>query len=214
MSAYYVIFQFSHAYTRLFSPWITKRLQNVFNVVTKQRQNWNIERIMQFFRIAAYVQITRLYSFGALCGLCILPYINGLRSALVGEYSSLGCLCILGLYGRWESESVGVFDGFVFISVCVDVRLFVNVFIYYNCMGCLSVCVYGVYMIVCALVSACCLGGDWWNMATIRRELNLFVNWYCDCMCICMCLYECICKCIWLWLWIWKMFMYMIYSSS
>ena len=32
-------------------------LQNIFNVVTKQRQSWNTERIMQFFRIAAYVQV-------------------------------------------------------------------------------------------------------------------------------------------------------------
>ena len=52
---------------------------------------------------------------GALCGLCILPYINGLRSALVSEYSSLGCLCGLGLYGHLGRESVSVFDGFVYL---------------------------------------------------------------------------------------------------
>ena len=39
-----------------------------------------------------------------------------------------------------------MFDGFVFVGV--DLRLFVGVLIYYNCMGCLSVCVYGVCMIV------------------------------------------------------------------
>ena len=38
-----------------------KRLQNVFNVVTKQRQDRNTERIIQFFKIAAYVQFAKLY---------------------------------------------------------------------------------------------------------------------------------------------------------
>ena len=42
-------------------------------------------------------------------------YINGLWSALVGEYSLLGCLYDVGLYGRLESESVSVFDGFVYL---------------------------------------------------------------------------------------------------
>ena len=41
MSAYYVKFYFPHAYTRQFCPTNYKRLQNVFNVVTKQRQSWN-----------------------------------------------------------------------------------------------------------------------------------------------------------------------------
>ena len=53
---------------------------------------------------------------GTLCGLCILPYINGLRSALVGvAYQAV--LCGIGLYGHLGRESVSVFDGFVFISV-------------------------------------------------------------------------------------------------
>ena len=82
---------------------------------------------MQFFRIAAYVQITRLYSFGALCGFYILPYINGLRSALVGvAYQAV--LCGIGLYGHLGRESVSVFDGFVFISV--DVKYIIH----YKCM--------------------------------------------------------------------------------
>ena len=41
------------------------------------------------------------------------PYINGLWSALVGEYSLSGCLCGVGLYEHLERESVSVFDGFV-----------------------------------------------------------------------------------------------------
>ena len=53
---------------------------------------------------------------GALCGLCIFAlYINGLWSALVGEYSLSGCLYVFGLYGSLESESVSVFDGLVYL---------------------------------------------------------------------------------------------------
>ena len=39
---------------------------------------------MQFFKIAAYVQIARLYGlvYYAACAFC--PYMHGLRSALVG----------------------------------------------------------------------------------------------------------------------------------
>ena len=59
----------------------------------------------------------------AACVFC--SYINGLRSALVGEYSSLGCLCVLGLYGHLWRESVSVFDGFcVFVSV--DVKYIIH----------------------------------------------------------------------------------------
>ena len=51
---------------------------------------------------------------GALCGLCILPYINGLRSALVGV-AGQAVLCVLGLYGHLWRESVSVFDGIVYL---------------------------------------------------------------------------------------------------
>lgn len=142
---------------------------------------------MQFFRIAAYVQVAQLYGLVhyAACTFCHIEMACGLLLLVSIAYRAV--LCVIGLYGRWENESVSVFDGFVFISV--DVNLFVNVFIYYNCMGRLSV---RVYMIVCALVSACCLGGDWWSMAAIRRELNLFVNCFfvivdiyvCDNVCV------------------------------
>ena len=70
---------------------------------------------MQFFRIAAYVQIVQSYGLVhyAACAFC--PYINGLRSALVGvAYQAV--LYSLGLYGRLrerERESVSVFDGLV-----------------------------------------------------------------------------------------------------
>ena len=43
-----------------------------------------------------------------------LPYIHGLRLALVGvAYQAV--LCGLGLYGRLENESVSVFDGLVYL---------------------------------------------------------------------------------------------------
>ena len=62
---------------------------------------------------------------GALCGLCILPYINGLRSALVSEYSLSSCLYGVGLRRYLRRESVSVFDGFcVFVSV--DVKYIIH----------------------------------------------------------------------------------------
>ena len=63
---------------------------------------------MQFFKIAAYVQIARPYSLVHYAACVFLPYINGLRSALVGEYSLLGCLYVLGLYGHLGRENVSV----------------------------------------------------------------------------------------------------------
>ena len=53
---------------------------------------------------------------GALYGLCILPYINGLRSVLVGV-AGQDVLCVFGLYGRLGRESVSVFDGLVYLLV-------------------------------------------------------------------------------------------------
>ena len=69
---------------------------------------------MQFFKIAAYVQVAQSYGFVALCDLCILPYIHGLRSCSCLR-GSLGCLCVLGLYGHLGRESVSVFDGLVYL---------------------------------------------------------------------------------------------------
>ena len=39
---------------------------------------------MQFFKIAAYVHIAKLYGFVHYAACAFLPYINGLRLALVG----------------------------------------------------------------------------------------------------------------------------------
>ena len=49
------IFSFPTHTRAHFARQITKRLQNIFNVVTKQKQDRNTERIMQFFKIAVYM---------------------------------------------------------------------------------------------------------------------------------------------------------------
>ena len=54
---------------------------------------------------------------GILCGLCILP-IYKLLAFCVCWCGLSGCLCVLGLYGRWEIESVSVFDGLLYIYKC------------------------------------------------------------------------------------------------
>mgnify|MGYP003524461547 CR=1 FL=1 len=69
---------------------------------------------MQFFKIATYVQIARLYGsvYYAACAFCHICTTCGLRLWVCGLS---GCLCVLDLYGRLESESVSVFDGFVYL---------------------------------------------------------------------------------------------------
>lgn len=67
--------------------------------------------IFQNRRICASCPIIWL---SALCGLYILSYRNGLRSAFVGVVGQ-AVLCGLGLYGRLGRESVSVFDGFVYL---------------------------------------------------------------------------------------------------
>ena len=215
--AYYVIFQFPHAYTRLFCPTNYKKLQNIFNVVTKQRQNWNTERIMQFFKIATYVQIDRPYGLVHYAACVFCSYINCLRLALVGVAIRLFMQSwLVWALSSWERERVW--------RSCVFVGVDVKYIIHYRriCKFICSLWLYGrlsvqayVYMysslaqqLICRLIGGICV--------VIRRELNLFVNCFCDCMCICMwyCLCLCECYCICIWIWIWKMLMYMIYPRS
>ena len=66
---------------------ITKYFQCGYKTKTKLKHRTHYA-IFQNRRICAYSPTIWL---GALCGLCILPYINGLRSALVSEYSLSGC---------------------------------------------------------------------------------------------------------------------------
>lgn len=118
-----VLRQFSVS-PRIHAPILPDKLQNIFNVITKQRQNWNTERIMQFFKIAAYVQIVRLYGFVALCGLCILPYINGLRLALVGVWLFRLFMRSWLVWALRERERECVWRFCVFVSV--DVKYIIH----------------------------------------------------------------------------------------
>ena len=95
-----------------------KKITKHFQCGYKQRQDWNTERIMQFFKIAAYVQIARLYSLVHYAACAFLPYIHGLRLALVGEYGLSGCFMrywLVWALSAWERESVSVFDGLVYL---------------------------------------------------------------------------------------------------
>ena len=111
-----VLRQFS-VFPRIHAPIFPKnykRLQNVFNMVTKQRQIETQNALCNFSKSPHMCKLLIVW-LGALCGLCIFAHIYGLRSALVGEYSLSGCLCDLGLYGRLEIESGSVFDGIVYL---------------------------------------------------------------------------------------------------
>ena len=106
-------------------PMNYKRLQNVFNMVTKQKQNWNTERIMQFFKIAAYVQVANCMAWCIMRLVHFCPYINGLRFALVSEYSL--SVCFMRYWLVWavrEREREHVWRLFVF--VIVDVKYIIH----------------------------------------------------------------------------------------
>ena len=187
MSAYYVNFQFFPHIHAPILPINYKRLQNVFNVVTKQRQNQNIERIMQFFKIAAYVQVAKLYglvhyaacAFCPIYTACVLRLLVQLIRLFIQTWLAWA-FCV----GVQRARSKRVWRLCVFVSVDVKIYLCViNVCVYYNCMDvCAFVCV-ACILVFCAVFY---LSVDWQSIIWIRRELNLFVNWYCDCRCICM----------------------------
>ena len=91
------IFSFPTHTRAHFARQITKRLQNIFNMVTKQRQNWNTERIMHFLKIAAYVQVAKLYGLVhyVACVFCHIYMACGLRLVcVVGQavYAFLACM--------------------------------------------------------------------------------------------------------------------------
>ena len=69
---------------------------------------------MQFFKIATYVQATQLYGLVHYVACAFLPTYKWLAVCACG-CGSLGRLCDFDLYGRLESESVSVFDGFVYL---------------------------------------------------------------------------------------------------
>ena len=98
--AYYVNLQFSHAYTRPFCPTNYKKITNIFNVVTKQKQTetqnalYNFSESPHIFRSSGYMAwcIMRLVHFAHIytaCGLLLFVSVAG-----------QAVLCVLGLYGR------------------------------------------------------------------------------------------------------------------
>ena len=111
--AYYVIFQFSHACIRPFCPQITKDyktfsmcLQNKDKTET-QNALCNFSESPHMFRSPDHMAwcIMRLVHFALYKWLAVCACGCG----------SLGCLCVLGLYGRLESEIVSLFDGLVYL---------------------------------------------------------------------------------------------------
>ena len=73
---------------------------------------------MQFFRIAAYVQIARPYGLVhyATCAFCPIYMACGLRLLVSIAYQAV--LYSIGLYGRLRErrrESASVFDGLVYL---------------------------------------------------------------------------------------------------
>ena len=103
----------THIYAH-FRPKNYKRLQNIFNVL-QNKDKTEIQNALCNFSKSPHMFKLPIVWLGALCGLCICPYINGLRSALVSEYSLSGCLCGLGLCWRLGREIVSAFDGFVYL---------------------------------------------------------------------------------------------------
>lgn len=113
-------FSFPHAYTRLFCPTnyknITKHFQCGYKTKTKLKHRTHYA-IFQNRRICAD---RPAIWFGVLCGLCILPYMHGLRSALVSEYSLLGCFMrywLVWALSVRERECVWRFCVFVIVDV-------------------------------------------------------------------------------------------------
>ena len=60
---------------------------------------------MQFFKIAAYVQVARLYGLVHYAA-CAFLLIYKWLAVCACECGSLGCLCGIGLCGRLGRESV------------------------------------------------------------------------------------------------------------
>ena len=68
---------------------------------------------MQFFKIAAYVQVAN-YMAWFIMRLVHFAIYKWLAFCAC-ECGSLGCLCDIGLYVHLESENVSVFDGLVYL---------------------------------------------------------------------------------------------------
>ena len=86
ISAYYVNFQFPPRIHAPILPINYKRLQNIFNVVTKQRQIETQNALCNSSKSPHMCKLLIVW-LGALCGLCIFcSYIDGLRLAFVSVW--------------------------------------------------------------------------------------------------------------------------------
>ena len=112
-----VLRQFS-VFPRIYMLILPDKLRKIFNVVTKQRQNWNTERIMKFFRIATYVQVANCMAW------CIMRLVHfahiytacGLRLWVWLIRLFMRCWLVWALRA-WERERVWRFCVFVSVDV-------------------------------------------------------------------------------------------------
>lgn len=112
--AYYVNFQFPHAYMRQFCPTnykkITKHFQYGYKTKIKLKYITHYA-IFQNRRICASCQLYGLIHYAACVFLPIYKWLAACACWCVWS----GCLYSLGPCGHWESESVSVFDGFLYL---------------------------------------------------------------------------------------------------
>ena len=130
MSAYYVNFQFSHAYTRPFCPINYKRLQNVFNMVTNKDETETHNALCNFSK-SPYICRSPGYMDRGIMRLVHFCPIYKWLAACACECGSLGCLYVLGLYGRWVRERAR--DCKRAWWLCVSVSVDVNIFVRHKC---------------------------------------------------------------------------------
>ena len=111
-----VLHQFS-VFPRIHAPILPQKLQKItkhfqcgYKTKTKPKHRTHYA-IFQNRRICADSQTIWL---GALCGLCVLLIYKWLAACACG-CGSLGCLCVLVLYGHSGRESVSVFDSLVYL---------------------------------------------------------------------------------------------------
>ena len=119
-------FSVSPTHTRAHFAHKLQKITKHFQYGYKQRQNWNTERIMQFFKIAAYVQIANCMAWCIMRLVHFCSYINCLRLALVGVayqafYMMLACMGV-ECVRVWEYKRV--WQSCVFVNV--DVKYIIH----------------------------------------------------------------------------------------
>ena len=101
----------------MYTPILPDKLQKDYKMFSMWLQN---KDKMEYRTHYAIFQNRRICAdrsaiwIGALCGLCILPIYKWLVFCACWCVS-LGCLCGIGLYRRLRRESMGVFEGLVYL---------------------------------------------------------------------------------------------------